>query len=69
METASMTRILLICAALSLSACGVDTMSAAATAAAAKAQEGKDAKQAEERFKDKLEDANQALKDRADSDE
>ena len=60
-----MTKVLLLCAALALAGCGVDTMSAAATAGAAKAQEGQNAKQAEEKFKDRLEDANQALKDRA----
>ena len=62
-----MMRVLLICATLTLSACGVDAMTAAATAGAAKAQEGKNAKQTEEKFKDQLEGANQALKDRADS--
>lgn len=60
-----MTRILIVCAVLALAGCGVDTMSAATTAGAAKAQEGQNAKQAEEKFNDRLEDANQALKDRA----
>lgn len=53
---------------LSLPACGVgETTTAAATGAAVKAQEAKQAEQTKEQFQEKLEDVNQQVRERADS--
>lgn len=65
-----MKTMLSICIVLILSACGVtETTTAAATGAAAKAQEAKEAERTKEQFREKLEDVNQQMQERADSQE
>jgi hypothetical protein len=55
---------------ITLPACGVtETTTAAATGAAAKAQEAKQAGKTKEQFEEKLENVNQQLQERADQQE
>jgi NaMN:DMB phosphoribosyltransferase len=64
-----MRNILVVCAALALSGCGLgETTTAAATGASLKAQEAKQAERTQEQVQQKLEDANLKMQQRADID-
>ncbi len=60
-----MKQFLLILAVMSLTACGADTMSAAATAAALKKQEAEQGKQTMDQFQRKLKDSTARMEQHA----